>query len=89
MVGQVTSGGHGVTVNWTEVGVIVAALALLVTVLSLVGIRGATLSKFKTDIEYLRRDVDTMMRYFKLVPAAEQDRRKRRLTTWHHGLVTG
>lgn len=64
--------------NWTEAGVVIAGIALLVTVLGLVGLRGATLARMKTDIEYLRRDMDTVLKYFRLTPAVEEDRRRRK-----------
>lgn len=64
--------------NWTEAGVVIAGIALLVTVLGLVGLRGATLARMKTDIEYLRRDMDMLLKYFKLVPVSEQDRKRGR-----------
>lgn len=64
--------------NWTAIGSVIAGMALFVTVLTLVSIRGARLAKMESDIDYLRRDMNTVLQYFKLVPAEEQDRRKRR-----------
>ena len=64
--------------NWTAIGTVIAGMALLITAFTLVSLRGARLSKMESDISYLRRDMDTVLRYFKLVPAAEQERRQRR-----------
>jgi hypothetical protein len=63
--------------NWTAIGSIVAAVALLVTVMTLVSLRGSRLAKMESDITYIRRDVDSILRLFKLVPASEQDRKRR------------
>ena len=64
--------------NWTAIGTVIAGMALLITAFTLVSLRGARLAKMESDINYLRRDMDTVLRYFKLTPAAEQERRQRR-----------
>lgn len=64
--------------NWTAIGAVIAGMGLLLTVLTLVSLRGARLAKMESAIDYLRRDMDTVLRYFKLVPAEEQDRTRKR-----------
>lgn len=63
--------------NWTAIGSVIAGVALLMTMLTLVSLRGARLAKMESDISYMRRDIDQLLRLYKLVPAAEQDRRHR------------
>ena len=77
MAGGVTDMAASDALNWTAIGAVIAGMALFVTVLTLVSLRGARLAKMESDISYLRRDMDTVMKFFKLVPASEQDRRHR------------
>lgn len=76
--GRVTSMSTSDAVNWSAAGAIAAIAAVFVTVLTLVSLRGARLSKIETDIYYLRRDMDQLLKLYKLVPAEEQDKRPRR-----------
>ena len=64
--------------NWTAIGSIIAGLAFFLTVLTLVSLRGARLAKMESDISYMRRDLDQLLRLYKLVPAEEQEKRQRR-----------
>lgn len=78
MVGQVTNMATQDALNWTAIGSVIAGMALFITLLTLVSLRGQRLAKMESDISYLRRDMDSVLRYFKIVPDEEQDRRKRR-----------
>ena len=64
--------------NWTAIGSIIAGMAFFLTVLTLVSLRGARLAKMESDISYMRRDLDQLLRLYKLVPAEEQERKQRR-----------
>jgi hypothetical protein len=63
------------TAAWISVGTSVAAFAASVSV-SLYA-RGVREGIVKSDIAYMKRDIENIMRYFRLVPAEEQDKRRR------------
>lgn len=62
--------------GWITAGV--AVLGLIGTAMASLFIREARRGRMETDIEYLKRDVATLMRYFKLTPAEEQHSPRRR-----------
>lgn len=78
MVGQVINLTGSGALNWTAIGSVIAGMALFITVLTLVSLRGARLAKMESDISYMRRDLDQLLRLYKLVPAEEQEKRQRR-----------
>lgn len=61
---------------WISVGVSVAAFMASMSV-SLYA-RGVREGIVKSDIAYMKRDIEAIMHYFKLAPAEEQDRKRRR-----------
>lgn len=63
--------------NPTDLGVIIALVTLLLAIVARTELRERRLQRLETDMHYLRRDMDQIIGQFKLVPAAEQDRRKR------------
>lgn len=78
MVGRVIDMATQNALNWTAIGSVIAGMALFITVLTLVSLRGARLAKMESDISYMRRDLDQLLRLYKLVPTEEQDKRQRR-----------
>lgn len=68
---------NSVAVNWTAIGVIIAGVGMIITVLSMVLARGSRIAKIESDIEYIRRDLNQLLALYRLVPTEEQDRRRR------------
>lgn len=64
--------------NDTEVGILVSALAFALAALAYALRVGAGWQHLRSDITYLRRDVDQILRQYRLTPVQEQERKRRR-----------
>lgn len=61
---------------WISLGISVCGFFASIGVTSFMS--GMRWGMVKSDIEYLRRDVSSIMHYFKLTPADEQNGKRRR-----------
>jgi sorbitol-specific phosphotransferase system component IIC len=68
---------HGNLMNATLTGIIVAIITLIIALAARIEIRERRLTRLTQDVAYLRRDLDQILRLYKLVPAAEQEKRRR------------
>lgn len=59
-------------------GVMIAAITLALTAIAYTLRVGAQWQGLKSDVSYIRRDLDQILRLYRLTPIAEQERRKRR-----------
>lgn len=59
-------------------GVTIAAMSLALTALIYVFRMGQNWNAIKSDMSYMRRDLDQILRLYRLTPIAEQERKRRR-----------
>lgn len=64
--------------NNLDLGVVIAAITLGVTSILYTLRVGQQWQAMKSDITYIRRDLDQILRLYRLTPVAEQDRKRRR-----------
>lgn len=64
--------------NNLDLGVVIAAITLGVTSIIYTLRVGQQWQAMKSDITYIRRDLDQILRLYRLTPVAEQDRKRRR-----------
>lgn len=64
--------------NNLDLGVVIAAITLGVTSILYTLKVGQQWQAMKSDITYIRRDLDQILRLYRLTPVAEQDRKRRR-----------
>lgn len=64
--------------NNLDLGVVIAAITLGVTSILYTLRVGQQWQAMKSDITYIRRDLDQILRLYRLIPVAEQDRKRRR-----------
>lgn len=64
--------------NKWDMGVTIAAMSLALTALIYVFRMGQNWNAIKSDMSYMRRDLDQILRLYRLTPIAEQERKRRR-----------
>ena len=62
------------TVN---LALIIATMASLVAIIARIEIRERRVTKIETDVHYIRRDLDQILKLYRLTPIAEQESKRR------------
>jgi hypothetical protein len=58
-------------------GVLIGTITLLVAIVARNEMRERRLRTIETEVKYLRRDLDQLLRMYRLTPIAEQEKRRR------------
>lgn len=61
-----------------NLALIATVAAALLAVIARIEYRERRFSRMESDVKYLRRDLDQLLRLYRLIPVEEQERRRRR-----------
>ena len=64
--------------NGADIGVLIAALALSITAFTYAVHAGRGWQRINSDVHYIRRDLDQLLKLYRLTPVEEQERKRRR-----------
>lgn len=65
-------------IGYVNLGLILATVSALIAVVARIEIRERRLTRMEGEIQYLRRDLDQILRLYRLTPVQEQERKRRR-----------
>lgn len=66
------------TLPTLNLALIATVAAALLAVIARIEYRERRFSRMESDVKYLRRDLDQLLRLYRLIPVEEQERRRRR-----------
>lgn len=65
-------------IGYVNLGLILSVTSVLIVVIVRIESRERRLSNIETAITYLRRDLDQILKLYRLTPVEEQEKRRRR-----------
>lgn len=60
-----------------NLALIIATMAALVGIIARIEMRERRITKMETDVHYIRRDLDQILKLYRLTPIAEQESKRR------------
>lgn len=61
-----------------NLSLIAAVMTILLALIARIEIRERRMSRIESDVKYVRRDLDQLLKLYRLTPVQEQERRRRR-----------